>query len=585
MIEQAQKANYLTNQVDYWDLLKPLLQPPLSFYFSDEFDLYQPLRGYQQQGILWLISQFSALLADEMGTGKTVQTVNAIRFLFRQGNIKSALIVCPPAVIGSVALTIETEKPEGWSGHCYLWTPELYVIIVRGGSRKRRKLWEIPAHIYITSYYTLPRDLSENVLVDLNKFDCIILDEAQYIKNRNSERSKAVRKLNSKYRWALTGTPIENSIEDVKALFSFINPDLFKTEINYSDQEIRSTIEPYTLRRLKQDVLKDLPEKNCQEDWLELDENQQKVYDETLNAGRQKIQTIISNQGEVKKTHIFVILNKLKQICNFAKEKYTSPKTDRLLEYLDIIVANNQKVIIFSQYVSEGVDKLAKLLTQKKIRFVLYKGGISEQNRNQIISDFRSKPEINVFLATIQSVGFGLTLTEASYVIHFDHLWNPAKMQNAEDRAHRIGQTKSLTVYSFWMKNTIEERIKKKLIEKRLLVENIIDPLAVEAIENSVTTEDWLDIFDIETPQKIKAKLPSQESIKAQKNQRLQKELDSLQKQYDVYSEKIATLREDLVITSHTAQKFELEKTIEKQERERKKVEDKIEELEDKLGY
>lgn len=582
LIDQAQKAYSLTKEVDIWDLLKPLLQPPLLFNFPNELDLYQPLRGYQQEGISWLVDKSSALLADEMGTGKTVQTVNAIRLLFRQGKIKSTLIVCPPAVIGSVELSIETEKPEGWSGHCYLWAPELLVTVIRG-SRKHRKLaWETPVHVYITTYDTLRNDLSEGLLADLNRFDCVALDEAQNVKNKNSRRSKAVRQLQAQYRWALTGTPIENSTDDVKSLFDFIEPGFFKTGNDYSNQEIKEMIKPYILRRLKQEVLKDLPDKIYQEDWLDLDFEQRNAYNNALNAGRRNIENSLGNESEVQ-THIFALIGKLKQICNFAEGKDESPKTERLLEYLETIVANNQKVLVFSQYVSEGVDKLAKLLDKQGIRFVLYKGGMSEQERNQVISDFRSKPDVNVFLATIKSVGFGVTLTEASYVIHFDHPWNPAQMQNAEDRAHRIGQTKNLTVYSFWMKGTIEERIKKKLTEKHLLVENVINPLAVEAVGNPITTEEWLDILGIETVQKAKAEPASKETVTARKHQRIQQQLDSLQKQYDVLSEKIAALREDSVIESDSAQKFKLEKQIEKAESERTQLEQRIEDLEGKL--
>lgn len=582
LIDQAQKDYSLIKQVDVWDLLKPLLQPPLLFNFPDELDLYQPLRGYQQEGISWLVDNSSALLADEMGTGKTVQAVNAIRLLFRQGQIKSTLIVCPPAVIGSVGISIETEKPEGWSGHFYLWAPELLVTVIRGSREHRKSAWETPVHVYITTYDTIRNDLSEGLLTDLNKFDCVALDEAQNVKNKNSGRSIAVRQLQSQYRWALTGTPIENSTEDVKSLFEFIEPGFFKSGINYLNQEIKDKIKPYILRRLKQDVLKDLPDKTYQENWLDLDAEQRNNYNNALNAGRLNIKTSLGNESQVQ-THIFALIGKLKQICNFAEGKDESPKTERLLEYLETIVANNQKVLIFSQYVLEGVDKLAKLLDKQGISFVLYKGGMSEQERNQVISDFRSKPDVNVFLATIKSVGFGVTLTEASYVIHFDHPWNPAQMQNAEDRAHRIGQTKKLTVYSFWMKGTIEERIKKKLTEKHLLVENVINPLAVEAVENPITTEEWLDILGIETAHKAKADPASKETITAQKRQRIQQELDSLQNQYEVLSEKIGALREDSAIASNTAQKFELDKQIKKAELERTQLEQRIEEQEDKL--
>ncbi|MCD8485669.1 MAG: SNF2-related protein [Desertifilum sp.] len=583
IIKQDRKSYSLTKQVDFWDLLKPLLQPPLLFDFPDQIDLYKPLRGYQQQGISWLANNSSALLADEMGTGKTVQTVNALRLLFRQGKIKSALIICPAAVLGSIELSVETEKPEGWSGHFYLWAPELFVKVIIGSKKKRELAWKMLVHLYITTYDTIRNDLSENLLTDLNKFDCVILDEAQIIKNRNTSRFKAIRKLQSQYRWALTGTPIENSIEDIKSIFEFIHPGLFNARVDYSHHEIRSMIDPYMLRRLKKDVLKELPEKIYQEDWLELDSEQQDAYDKALNIGRQKIKTSLNHEGEVK-THIFTLIEELKQICNFAKNKNTSPKTERMFEYIETIIANDQKVVIFSQYLQQGVDKIAILLKQKNINFVMYKGGLTGKQRDQAINDFRSKLDVNVFLGTTKAVGVGITLTEASYLIHFDQLWNPTQMQQAEDRVHRIGQDKNITIYSFWMKGTIEERIKKKLIEKRLLIENIIDSLAVDVQEEYITIEEWLDILDIRTIQDTNVNLAREKSITLrQEDQRIQQKLAGLQKQYDLLSEKINVIRETLVTTSSTVQKFDLEKQLEKAELERTQLEQQMEVFEDKL--
>jgi superfamily II DNA or RNA helicase len=333
-------------------------------------------------------------------------------------------------------------------------------------------------------------------LIDYKKFDCIVLDEAQKIKNRETKISRAIRRLQPEYRWALTGTPIENSVDDVKSLFDFIRPGAFRSSINDSPEMIKALIDPYMLRRLKQDVLQDLPDKVRQEDWLELDEYQKEAYNQTLQAGRQKIETSLGVEKAIQvQQHIFALLGELKQICNFAKERSVSPKTELLLEYMKTIAANKQKVLIFSQYTTEGTNKIAKCLEHQGIQYVLYTGEVSTQQREQAVSDFRSNQDITVFLATLKTAGHVITLTEATYVIHFDHWWNPATMHQAEDRAHRIGQKSSVTVYSFWMKGTIEERIKKKLIEKRLLVESTVDELAVEAIENSLSTEDWLDIF------------------------------------------------------------------------------------------
>jgi len=497
--KQQNKDKIPNHSPSQWDLLLPILLPQLSLEFPKKLDFYHELRGYQQQGISWLVNQPSALLADEMGTGKTVQALNALRLLFRQGKITSALIVCPPAVIGSIDLSIKTGSSEGWNGHFYHWASELEVAVIRGGNQEQRKFaWERQFHVYITTYDTLRTDIRNHVLTDCNKFDCIILDEAQKIKNRDTKTSQAVRCLQSKYRWALTGTPIENSLDDVKSLFAFIRPGTFRGGVKDSPESVKEAIAPYMLRRLKQDVLQELPDKIPQEKWLYLDKHQKADYDRALQAGRRKIETSLGVEQTIQvRQHIFALLAELKQICNFAKERVESPKTELLLEYVETIAANKNKVLIFSQYTKEGTDKIAKLLARREIQYVVYTGKVSNQQKEQAVSDFRSNPDITVFLATINAAGYGITLTEATYVIHFDHWWNPATMQQAEDRTHRIGQKYSVTVYSFWMKSTVEERIKTKLIEKRLLVETTVDELAVEAIENGLSTEDWLDIFGI----------------------------------------------------------------------------------------
>lgn len=497
--KQQNKDKIPTHSPSEWDLLLPILLPPLSLEFPKKLDFYHELRGYQQQGISWLIDRPSALLADEMGTGKTVQAINALRLLFRQGKISSALILCQPGVIGSIDLSIKTGSSEGWNGHFYHWASELEVAVIRGGNPEQRKLaWERQFHVYITTYDTLRTDIRNHVLTDCNKFDCIILDEAQKIKNRDTKTSQAVRCLQSEYRWALTGTPIENSLDDVKSLFAFIRPGTFRGGVKDSPESVKEAITPYMLRRLKHEILPELPDKIPQNRWLDLDKHQKADYDRALQAGRRKIETSLGVEKTIKvQQHIFALLTELKQICNFAKEKSESPKTELLLEYVETIAANKKKVLIFSQYIKEGTDKIAKLLARREIQYVVYTGEVSNQQRDQAVSDFRSNPDVTVFLATIKTAGYGITLTEATYVIHFDHWWNPATMQQAEDRTHRIGQKYSVTVYSFWMNSTVEQRINTKLDEKRLLIESTVDELAVEAIENALSTEDWLDIFGI----------------------------------------------------------------------------------------
>jgi len=519
--KQQSKDQILSQSHSYCDILYPILLPPLSLEVHNDLDFYSPLRGYQKQGIRFLFENSSALLADEMGTGKTVQAVNALRLLFRQAHVKSVLIVCPPAVIGSVDLSIETGNSEGWSGHFYHWAPELQVTVMRGGKKEQRKVdWQKPFHVYITTYDTLRSDLDAGVLTDMQQFDCVVLDEAQTIKNPGTQRARAIHRLQANYRWALTGTPIENRLDDVISLFDFIRPGTFAGTVKPSPQDVSTMIEPFMLRRLKKNVLQELPEKEYVESSLELDQWQKVSYDLAIESARREIKTILDGERQYKVTqHIHLaLLPKLKQICNFAEGQLKSPKTELLLELLENIAANQKKVLVFSQYRVEGTDKIAKLLTQNKIGYVLYTGQTSPQQRERAVSDFRSNPEITVFLATTQTAGYGITLTEATYVIHFDHLWNPAKMQNAEDRVHRIGQENGVTIYSFWMRNTIESRIKQKLIDKSTLIDKTINSLATELSEDNLSTEDWLDIFDIKLTKNVVDRRKPDQKVKARRS-------------------------------------------------------------------
>lgn len=493
------KFSTFVKRQNIWDLLFPLLQPPLVLEISEEFDLYQPLYGYQQKGVEFLVDNTSALLADEMGTGKTVQAIVALRILFRQGKLRHVIVLAPAAVLGSAYLSQITGKPEGWDGHFHKWAPELSVTVVRGNPEQRMLDWSCPAHVYISTYDTLRNDLENGVLdeQESHKFDCVIADEAQNIKNRDSGRARAVRKLDPAFRWALTGTPIENKVEDVISIFAFVRPKLFSREY-HPPHEVEHQISPYFLRRLKKDVLKDLPEKTRQEEWLELDDDQRAAYDEVLETGRRVLSEKVETENEFHvRQHIFALLQELKQICNFAPNKSDSAKTEALLDFVQTIAENEEKVLIFTQFVDYGVSKLERFFNNNSIKYVTFSGSVSQQERERAIHAFRTDQSVTVFLSTVKTGGVGITLTEASYVIHFDHCWNPATMWQAEDRAHRPGQKNKLNVYSFWMRDTIEEKIKQKLHEKGLLIESVIDSLAVEAIDEMITTTEWLEMLGV----------------------------------------------------------------------------------------
>ena len=529
-------SSHETKTLSIWDLLYPVLLPPLNEKFDAQFELFAPLFKFQPAGVEFLVHNESALLADEMGTGKTVMTAVAMKLLFRLGKAKKALIVCPVSLLRT------------WQDHLTDWAEELEITVVRGTPETRQLDWKYPAHVYLTTYDTIASDFLSKIkkdnsfpcpdcrkrvnlgsqicvedeeiptfscpfchaslndflltklpkkaaLIDIDvvkSFDVVVLDEAQYIKNPGSQRSRAVKLVSPKFRWALTGTPMENRIDDLVSIFNFVRPGLFKNEYYVTPSRAVEIIKPHFLRRLKRDVMKDLPPKVEQEMWLELDTEQRRAYDAAERSGINEI----VNLESVTKMHIFALIAKLKQICNFAPEKNTSAKTEELIDLIDQIKANGQKVLVFSQYDTQGVAKLEPLLG--KYGVVLLKGGMSDLSRNLAIHRFRNDPNICVFLATIKVGGVGLTLTEASYVIHFDHWWNPAVMWQANDRVHRTGQKASqVNIYSFWIQNTFEERIHAILKGKGLLFEEVINGLSVEAVENMMSTEDWLAVLGV----------------------------------------------------------------------------------------
>jgi SNF2 family DNA or RNA helicase len=486
--DEKKDINYKSSP-SFWDNIYPLLQPPLDLDSSNPTLLPNSLYRFQHPGVDFLLEHQSALLGDEMGTGKTVMTVVAMRILFRQAQIKKALVICPVSVLRS------------WDRHFMKWAPELSVTVVHGQLEVRPIDWRTPAHVYLTTYGTLRNDMQNGNLPQKmqDDFDLVVADEIQYIKNPSSKRSQAVCKLNPERRWGLSGTPMENKPEDIVSVFGFLKPDL----LHYDDSPItiRNNIAPYFLRRRKKDVLPDLPPKKRNERWLELDQAQLRAY---RNLERQ-IQGVFSKRRnhnkEISRIHIFSAIQKLKQICNFAPGKTKSPKTRALGDIVEEVVSTGNKVIVFSQYVNEGINKLENLLRPYKVAKIV--GGQTRTKRDAEINRFRRDPETHVLLATVKSGGVGLTLIEASYIVHFDHWWNPAIKWQAEDRVHRVGQkATSVDIYEFWVKDTIDERIYDILERKQLLFDNIIESLSTEKISRRISDEEWLSVLglDINSP-------------------------------------------------------------------------------------
>lgn len=474
--QKTDRTGVTRKTLTIWDMLLPVLKRPLQLDGLLLLDLPSRLFPFQITGVQSLVENKAYLLADEMGTGKTVMTAVAIRILFQKGIAQRALILCPKSVLSV------------WDNHLRDWARILSATVVSGPQQLRQVDWKCPAHVYVTTYDLLRGDTEGHgaPLKDL-KFDIVVLDEAQAIKNSSSKRSQAVRKLEAKFRWALTGTPVQNKVDDLVSLFRFVKPEVFgPSHLPPAPDDARRRIKPFFLRRRKTDVFPELPRKLRTDEWFDLAGEQRAEYDAVLSKGRRDFE---GGDTPLTKIHIFALLNRLKQICNFASDRKESPKSEALQEQVEEIVDGGHKVLVFTQYLEQGLKKLKPLL--EHFGLVALTGNMSDFQRKDAIRQFQSDPKTRVFLATIKTGGEGITLTAASYVVHFDHWWNPAVAWQAEDRAHRKGQTETVNVYSYWMRDTVEERILAILQRKGLLHAEIIDSLSDEDFEKSMTLEDF----------------------------------------------------------------------------------------------
>ena len=490
------RKNYKNYSI--FDLLKPILMPSVDFELPKEIHFPHQLFSYQVEGIKFLLSKEFALLADQMGTGKTVMSITAMRILFLQGKIKKAMVIVPSNLISV------------WEEHLTKWAPELIFITLNENKKSRHLLYDKESHVYLISYDTLKNDYKFSKKL-INRFssniDLVILDEAHNIKNPETLKTRAVKFVakNSKIRWALSGTPLQNSLKELLSLYEFLNPQYEKKK-NLTEEEARELIKPVMLRRLKKDVLKDLPEKLPPEiEKFELSSLQKAEYDYILGRETERLMEIYDRfKGEknfrfIMRQNVIQSIQKLRQVCNFPSKSIESPKMERLREMVIELIKNREKVVVFTNFIKEGVEKIVKNLSfyvnPKSI--VSYHGRMNEKEKREAVKRFREEENVYVFVATIGAAGEGLTLVESSYAVFFDLHWNPAKMWQAEDRIHRIGQKNVVNIYNFVMRDTIEEKILQKINEKKLLIQNIIDNNNIKREEELITIDELLDIVGL----------------------------------------------------------------------------------------
>ena len=422
----------------------------------NNLNLPYQLRPYQWEGIRFLVENKAVLLADEMGLGKTVQVAVSLEILRRKLQLTRALVVVP----ASLKLNWETELRQ--------WAPSLSVQRIRGDAADRRAYYLLPINVLIVSYEEIRLDIMK-IASDIC-FDIVVLDEAQRIKNPNSKSSLACRLLNSNRSWALTGTPVENRLNDLISIFRFVKTGVLHQGL--SRDEIHSRMHPFFLRRCKRDVLKDLPPIIDQEIRIELQGKQQDAY---LRAWGSRTEDLGTSPDGFSPVNLFAIITKLKQVCNYDRESGESAKLNVLMDLLDAQTAVDDKIIVFSQY----VDTLKWLqLRIKDIPLEIYHGGLSQPERETILDKFRRGSGPQCLFISLRAGGVGLNIQEASTVVLFDRWWNPALENQAIQRAHRFGRERPLHVIRFIVLDTIEERISNILMEKQELFEDYIESAA-----------------------------------------------------------------------------------------------------------
>lgn len=461
-------------------------------------------RPYQLEGVQWLerlrSMYLSGVLADDMGLGKSFQAITAIAQAKEKDPGKKSLIICPTSLLYN------------WKEEFSKFCPHLNVLVIDGVPAARKKMIDQhPAFdVLITSYSLLQKDIEYYQEI---QFGYAILDEAQHIKNRGTRNAKSVKQLIAEHRLILSGTPIENSLEELWSLFDYLMPGFLSTFDRFVEKYVRGTpqelvknlaylkrkISPFILRRMKSDVLKDLPPISELVYHSPLSSVQQELYHSYAASARDELVRLVERDGFDKvQIHVLATLTRLKQICChpaiFAKdrpESGDSAKYDLLLELLDTLIEGGHKTVIFSQY-TKMLQIMRADFEKKGIRFVYLDG--SSKDRLGIVKRFNEDSAISVFLVSLKAGGTGLNLVGADTVIHYDMWWNPAVQSQATDRVYRLGQTQAVSVYQLVTLGTIEEKIVQLQERKKGLVKQVVS--CEDEIIGKLSWEEVLELLN-----------------------------------------------------------------------------------------
>ncbi len=481
----------------------PHLEAPRSFHGK--------LRPYQSHGLSWLSFlgrwNLGACLADDMGLGKTVQVLALLLHLQENGELdRPVLLICPTSVVSN------------WRKEAERFAPTLSVLIHHGPERHEGERFQREAarhHLVVSTYSLVHRDLERLKGVE---WSALVLDEAQNIKNPQAKQTRALRNLVAPRRIALTGTPVENRLSELWSIMEFLNPGYLGSESSFRRRyalpieryrdpaptaELRRLVEPFVLRRVKTDptVIKDLPSKNEMKVYCSLTREQATLYQAVVTESLERIE---ASEGIGRKGEVLAALTRLKQICNhpahFLADGSSLPsrsgKLTRLTEMLEELLAEGDRALVFTQYAEMGKLIQRHLREALSVDVLFLHGAVPASERERLIGSFQEDREgPPVFVLSLKAGGFGLNLTEARHVFHFDRWWNPAVEDQATDRAFRIGQKRSVAVYKFICAGTVEERVDELAERKKEIAEAVIQ--SGEGFVTELSTESLRELFEL----------------------------------------------------------------------------------------
>ncbi|TWU44074.1 ATP-dependent helicase HepA [Novipirellula aureliae] len=463
------------------DRLYYLLQPPLDLLVgSGQLNFpFEPF-AYQLDGIAFMFPRYACVLADEMGLGKTMQAISTIRLLLCSGEVRSVLLVCPKPLVSN------------WIREFQVWAPEIPVAAIEGNASKREFEWKSPnVPVKIANYELLMRD--KDIVLDSGlHFDLVTLDEAQRIKNRNSTTSEIVRAIPRTRSWALTGTPVENSPDDLVGIFDFLSPGYL--QIGMPMPQMAAAAREYILRRTKDMVLDDMPPKLYRDAELDLTPDQWATYESAESEGVIQLKEL---DEMLTIQHVFELVLRLKQICNFDPVTGSSSKLERLVADMEEVAASGKKAIVFSQWVN-SIDQMRPAL--ERFGPTEYHGRIPHKKREGVIEKFKNDPDSHVILMSYGAGSVGLNLQFCEYVFLFDRWWNPAIEDQAINRAHRIGAAGAVTVTRMLATNTIEQRIADVLEHKREIFDALFCDQTTPVSKTGLSREEIFGLFDLRAP-------------------------------------------------------------------------------------